>query len=152
MALIKWRGHELDPFKELFDLQRETGRMFDETWEQLPSRLSKEAVWTPSLDIAEDKDSITIKADLPGVSQSDIDVSVSGDILTIKGERKQEHETKEKKVHRIERFYGSFVRSLTLPDYVDASKISANYKNGVLEVSVPKTEKAKPRQIKVDVT
>ncbi|MCM8763444.1 MAG: Hsp20/alpha crystallin family protein [Candidatus Omnitrophica bacterium] len=151
MALIKWQGKEWDPFRELMDLQRDIDNLFNASWERLPARLSQEATWLPSLDVAEDKDKIVIKVDLPGVKQSDIDVSVSGDILTIKGERKQEQEIKEKKLHRIERFYGSFSRSLSLPDFVDSSKISAVYKDGVLEVTLPKTEKAKPKQIKVEV-
>ncbi|MCM8770271.1 MAG: Hsp20/alpha crystallin family protein [Candidatus Omnitrophica bacterium] len=151
MALIKWQGKEWDPFRELMDLQRDIDNLFNASWERLPARLSQEATWLPSLDVAEDKDNIVIKVDLPGVKQSDIDVSVSGDILTIKGERKQEQEIKEKKLHRIERFYGSFSRSLSLPDFVDSSKISAVYKDGVLEVTLPKTEKAKPKQIKVEV-
>lgn len=151
MAIIKWRGKEWDPFKELLDLHRDVDQLFDTSMGILPERLSKEAVWAPSLDVSEDKDSICIKADLPGVKQSDIEITVESDVLTIKGERKSEVESKEKRLHRIERFYGSFSRSLTLPDYADASKISASYKEGVLEINIPKTEKAKPRQIKVDI-
>ncbi len=151
MALIKWRGKEWDPFRELLDMQKETTRLFSDAWEQLPDRLSREALWSPSLDIAEDKDNVVIKVDLPGVKQSDIDVSVSGGMLVIKGERKQEEEAKDKKFYRVERFYGSFVRSLALPDYVDTSKINAVYKDGILEVVIPKTEKAKPKQIKIEV-
>ncbi|MCM8779931.1 MAG: Hsp20/alpha crystallin family protein [Candidatus Omnitrophica bacterium] len=151
MALVRWHGKEWDPFRELMSLQRDMDSLLDASWENLPARLSQEATWIPSLDVAEDKDNITIKADLPGVKQADIDVSVSGDILTIRGERKQEQAVKEKKIHRIERFYGVFTRSLTLPDSVDSSKISAVYKDGVLEITLPKTEKAKPKQIKVEV-
>lgn len=151
MTIIKWKGRECDPFKELLDLQNGTLRLFDSSWDTLPQRLSKEAVWSPCLDVAEDKENITVKADLPGVKQSDIDVSVVGDVLNIRGERKQENEVREKKYHRLERFYGSFTRSLTLPGYADASKVSANYKEGILEIVIPKTERAKPRQIKVDV-
>jgi HSP20 family protein len=151
MTLIKWRGKETDPFKDLLDIQRDAEKLFNLTWEALPDRLAKEAVWSPSVDVEEDKDSIVVKADLPGVKQADIDVSVNADILTIRGERKQEEESKEKKFHRIERFYGSFTRSLALPDYVDSSKISAQYKDGILQVTIPKTEKAKPKQIKVEV-
>ncbi len=151
MALVKWHGKEWDPFRELRELQRNMDNIFNASWENLPDRLSQEATWLPSLDITEDKDNILIKADLPGVKQSDIDVSVSDDILTIKGERKQEQEVKDRKTHRIERFYGSFCSSISMPEYVDASKIAATYKDGVLEISLPKTEKAKPRQIKVEV-
>ncbi|RKY30318.1 MAG: Hsp20/alpha crystallin family protein [Candidatus Omnitrophota bacterium] len=151
MALIKWRGKEWDPFKELLDLHRETDSLFDSSFATLPDRLAREGVWVPSVDVIEDKDNIIITADLPGVKQSDMDISVVGDTLSIKGERKQEVEVKEKHSHRIERFYGSFARTLTIPDYVDSSKISATYKDGILKLKLPKTEKAKPKQIKIDV-
>jgi len=151
MALIKWRGKEWDPFRELMELQQQTSQLFDSSWEHLPDRLAKEAIWSPSLDVVEDNNNIILKADLPGVKQSDIDISVTGNFLTIKGERKHEEGAKEKKMHRVERFYGSFQRSLSLPDYADTSKIEATYKDGILEVVIPKTEKAKPRQIKVNV-
>ncbi|MCM8782927.1 MAG: Hsp20/alpha crystallin family protein, partial [Candidatus Omnitrophica bacterium] len=107
MALIKWRGKEWDPFRELLDLEQEFRNFFEDSFTNLPERISKEGKWLPSLDILEDKDNITIRADLPGVKQSDIDISISGDILTIKGERKQQEELKEKNYHRIERFYGT---------------------------------------------
>ncbi|MCM8799483.1 MAG: Hsp20/alpha crystallin family protein [Candidatus Omnitrophica bacterium] len=151
MALIKWRGKEWDPFRELLDLEHEFRRFFEDSFALLPERVSKEGIWSPSLDIVEDKDNITIKADLPGVKQSDIDISISGDILTIKGERKREEEVKDKNYHRIERFYGNFTRSLTLPKYVDTNKVKATYKDGVLEIVLPKTEEVKPKQIKVEI-
>ncbi|MCM8781339.1 MAG: Hsp20/alpha crystallin family protein [Candidatus Omnitrophica bacterium] len=151
MALIKWRGREWDPFKELLDLHREFDRFFETTFESLPERISKEAVWSPSLDVSEDKENINIKLDLPGVKQSDIDISISGDILTIKGQRQKEQETKDKNYHRVERFYGSFERSLRLPPYADTSNIKANYKDGVLDITIAKAEEAKPKQIKVEV-
>lgn len=151
MALLRWHGREWDPLKELMDIQRETERLFDSTFDNLPTRLSREAVWTPSIDVVEDQNALTIKADLPGVKQSDIEVSVSGDILTIRGERSPENDVKDKKVHRIERFYGSFARTMRLPDYLDTEKIKATYRDGTLEVSLPKTERSRPKQIKVDV-
>jgi len=151
MALVKWQGREWDPFRELRALQRDIDNLFNASWEGLADKLSHEATWIPSLDVSEDKDNIVIKADLPGVKQSDIDVSVADNLLTIKGERKQEQEVKDKKLHRVERFYGVFSRSLTLPEFVDTTKISATYNDGVLEIVMPKTEKAKIRQIKVDV-
>ena len=107
--------------------------------------------WSPSLDIAEGRDKFVIKAELPGVKQSDINVCVEGEVLNIEGERKKEQEVKEKKYHRIEIFYGTFSRSLVLPDYVDASKINAAYKDGVLELTLPKKEKAKPKEIKINI-
>ncbi|MCM8795229.1 MAG: Hsp20/alpha crystallin family protein [Candidatus Omnitrophica bacterium] len=151
MALIKWRGREWDPFRELLDLEKEFHRFLDTSFDTLPERISKEGIWSPSLDISEDKDNIVIKADLPGVKQQDIDISINDNILTLKGERRRDEETKGKNYHRIERFYGSFVRSLSLPRYVDTDKINASYKDGVLEIVIPKTEEAKPKQIKVEL-
>lgn len=151
MAIVKWRGKEWDPFQELRDLEKGLNRFFDTSYDFLPQKLSKEAVWSPSLDISEDKNHVTIKADLPGVKQSDIDISVDNNILTIQGQRKHEEEHKDKKHHSLERFYGSFTRSLSLPAYVDADKIKASYKDGVLEVAMPKKEGAKSKQVKVEV-
>ncbi|MCM8800599.1 MAG: Hsp20/alpha crystallin family protein [Candidatus Omnitrophica bacterium] len=151
MALIKWRGREWDPFRELLDLEKEFQRFFDTSLELLPERVSKEGIWSPSLDVAEDKENIIIKADLPGVKQQDINISITGDILTLQGERKREEEVKDKSYHRIERFYGVFKRSFTLPPYADTTKVKATYKDGVLEIVIPKTEESKPKQIKVEV-
>jgi len=151
MALIKWRGKEWDPFRELLDLEREMNRFFDTSFEILPDKIAKEGIWSPSLDIIEDKDNLTIKVDLPGVKQQDIDISISGNVLTLKGERKREEEYKDKNYHRVERFYGAFQRSFSLPPYADTSKVKASYKDGVLEITIPKTEEAKPKQIKVEV-
>lgn len=151
MAIVKWRGREWDPFHELRELEKGLGRFFDTSYELLPERISKEATWSPSMDISEDKNQVTIKADLPGVKQSDIDISVDNNIITIKGERRHEEEHKEKKYHSVERFYGSFMRSMALPAYVEADKIKASYKEGVLEIHIPKKEGAKSRQIKVEL-
>ncbi|MCM8831060.1 MAG: Hsp20/alpha crystallin family protein [Candidatus Omnitrophica bacterium] len=151
MALVRWHERDFEPFQELLDLQKNFLDIFNASIENLPARLLKETGWRPFLDVSEDKDSLNIKVDLPGVKQQDIDVSINGNILTIKGERKKEQETKEKNYHRIERFYGSFSRSLTLPNYVDISKVKASYKDGVLEITFPKIEAAKTKQIKVDI-
>lgn len=151
MAIVRWRGKEWDPIRELLDWQKSFGNLFDVSMEELPERISREAVWSPSVDVSEDKENIEIKADVPGVSQADIDISIAGNVLTIKGERKHEEKKSEKDFHRVERFYGSFTRSMTLPEYADTSKIRAEYKNGVLDIIIPKTENAKPKQIKVEV-
>jgi HSP20 family protein len=92
-----------------------------------------------------------VKADIPGLDKEDIDISVHGDTLTIKGEKKEEKESKDKGLVKTERFYGSFNRSLTLPSEVDAAKVKASYNNGVLELTLPKKEESKPKQIKIDV-
>lgn len=107
--------------------------------------------WFPEVDITEEKDRLLVRADLPGMKQEDISVEVSEGALTIRGERKEEAATKEGKMYRMERSYGSFLRSFTLPAGVDASKVNASYKNGVLEITLPKFAEAKTKQIKVDV-
>lgn len=153
MAFIKWMGKDVwEPFHDLEELQQDMNRLFQRGWltprAPFPGNGNR---WLPEVDITEEKDHILVKADLPGMKQEDIAVEVEDDILTIKGERKQETEKKEGQAHRIERSYGRFLRSFSLPSNVDASKVNAAYKNGVLEVTLPKKESAKPKQIKVDV-
>lgn len=154
MALIKWRSPDIfESFRDLLDLQREMNRLFDAS---LGRRVAKnqdiaDTGWVPAVDIYDNKDNLVIKTDLPGMTQKDIDVSVEDDVLRIKGERKKETETKEKNFYRVERTYGVFERSFTLPSNVDATQIKATYKDGVLELVLPKKEEAKPKQIKVDI-
>ncbi len=148
MALINWKPKHIDPFHELDDLQ---DKMFGLTlFPNLDKGFGALKAW-PAVDVAEDKDHVTVKADLPGLKQDEISVNVDGDVLTIQGERQEEQKKEGKNYHRIERSYGSFQRSLQLGPDVDLEKIKASYKNGVLEIQVPKTEKAKPKQIKVDI-
>ena len=108
--------------------------------------------WTPAVDIVETENEMLLKMDVPGVELKDIDIRLENDTLTIKGERKFEHEAKGKGYHRIERSYGVFARSFTLPNTLDTEHVRADYKNGVLNVMLPKKEVAKPRSIKVEVT
>src|SRR2546421_12767373 len=109
------------------------------------------ADWEPLADITEDDKEYLIKAELPDVKKEDVKVTVENGVLTISGERKFEKEEKKKKYHRVERAYGSFMRSFSLPDQADASKVKAEFKNGMLTVHLPKSEKAKPKQIEVNV-
>ena len=109
------------------------------------------ADWTPTVDISETEAEYAIKAELPEVKKEDVKVTVEDGVLTIQGERKQEKEEKGKKYHRIERSYGRFVRSFTLPDTVDEGKVRAEYADGVLNLHLPKSEKAKPKQIDVKI-
>lgn len=154
MALIKWMGEDLwDPFREFGELPAEMNRLFGRplvpaTW-LAPKNGGQ---WLPEVDITEEKDRIVVKADLPGMKQEEITVEVSDGSLTIRGERKRESETKDAKTYRVERSYGSFLRSFTLPAGVDAAKVSAAYKHGVLEIALPKLAEAKAKQIKVEVT
>ena len=109
------------------------------------------ADWVPSVDVAEDPEHYLIKVEIPEVKREDVKVGVQDGVLTIQGERKQEKEEKGKKFHRIERSYGSFVRSFTLPDDVDAAQIGAEFHDGILHVTLPKSESAKPKAIEVKV-
>ncbi len=109
------------------------------------------SLWAPAVDIVDEKDQIKVKADLPGLKKEDVEVHVENDVLTIKGEKKEEKETKEKDYIRSERYYGAFHRAFTLPASVDAAKVNAAYKEGVLEITLPKKEGAKPKQTKVEI-
>ena len=149
MALIKWIGEDVwEPFGEFGDLLPEVNRLLRRPLFPAPGNGGR---WLPEVDVTEEKDRVVVKADLPGMKQEGIGVEVSDGALTIKGERKRETETKDAKAYRVERSYGSFLRNFTLPAGVDAAKVSAAYKNGVLEVTLPKLAEAKAKQIKVDV-
>ena len=107
--------------------------------------------WLPSLDISDTKNELVVKAEVPGMDAKDIDISLSDGMLTIKGEKKQEKEEKETNYHLIERSYGSFLRSVNLPGEVQGDKISASYKDGILKITLPKSEEAKKKEIKIKV-
>jgi len=155
MAMIPWRPKELwwDPFRDLEMIQNEMNKLFDSSLVRWGDRNTGllESAWSPAIDIYDSKDSVMVKADIPGMKKEEIDVSVYGDTLIIKGEKNQEKETKEKDFVRAERFYGSFNRAIRLPAEIDASKVNASYKNGVLELVLPKKEESKPKQLKIDV-
>jgi HSP20 family protein len=142
-----------NPFADLLDIQREMNSLFDVSLHRWGSRDEGllESAWAPAIDIHDSKDNLVVKAELPGLKKEDIDVSVQNGTLVIKGEKKEETEKREKGVIRTERFYGSFHRAISLPTAVDESKVKAAYKNGVLELTLPKKEEAKPKQIKVNV-
>jgi HSP20 family protein len=108
--------------------------------------------WAPPVDIYEDGDNLVLKAELPGLTPDDVQVRVENNTLYLKGERKLDKEVKEQNYHRIERSYGTFTRTFTLPNSVDADKVAANFKDGVLTLTMPKKEEAKPKTIKIDVT
>ena len=140
-----------DPFRDLAVLQGRMNRLFNEVHSPRQSDdLKSRGTWTPAVDIYEVDGALVLKAELPEMRREDIDVSVENNTLTIRGERKLDNEIKQENFHRIERAYGSFVRSFSLPPTVDAGKIGAEYKNGVLSVKLPVREDAKPRTIKID--
>lgn len=134
---------------ELNRLRREIDRLFEEPFGFLTPSTSFFEGWTPAVDIYEDNDKYVVKAELPGMKNEDIDVSLDGNTLTISGERKHEEEKQEGENYRSERFFGRFQRSITLPTMVQANQIEATYKDGILSVTLPKAEEAKPKQIQV---
>ncbi len=148
MSIMRWR-----PRRDLLNIREEMNRLFDDFFSGWPERRRGllEGEWAPSVDVAETDEDIVVTAELPGVKQDDVEISVVDDVLTIKGEKKEEKEVKEKNYHRIERSYGSFQRSLSLPVGVQSDKAKATYKDGVLKVTIPKSEEARPKQIKINV-
>jgi HSP20 family protein len=144
-ALVRW-----DPFRELAAMHERLNRLFEDFGREEDVTLSGD--WIPPVDIYQtDAHEIVLKAELPGLRREDIDVRVENNTLTLKGERRQEKEIKKDRYHRMERTYGSFMRSFTLPNTIDTDKVRAEYKDGVLTVTLPLREESKPKQIKVDV-
>jgi len=146
------RNHR-DPAGEALNLERRISRLFNEALSGLDwqYRDSVGAAWVPAVDIFEEADSIRIHAEVPGVKPADVKISVEGNVLRISGTKQQSAEERTERVHRYERAYGAFERTFTLPATVDPDKIRASYDNGVLTVTLPKVEKAKPRQIPVEL-
>lgn len=144
MAITRW-----DPFREVVALQNRMNSLFRDLNEGEGPLTT--AAFTPAADIYEDEKKITLKLEVPGIEEKDLDVRVENNTLTVKGERKFEKEEKEENFHRIERRYGSFYRSFTLPSTVDAEHVEASYNAGVLKVELKKKPEAQPRQIKVSV-
>ncbi len=142
--LVKW-----EPFKELISLREAMDRLLEESFMRPFGLMAPARFEGFAMDIYETENDLVVKASLPGVKPEDIDVSVAGDILTIKAEVKEEKEVKEENYYRRERRYGTFCRSVTLPIEVDVDKAKAEYENGVLTLSFPKAEAAKPKVIKV---
>lgn len=151
MSITRW-----DPFRELEEVSNQLNRLFGRSTLARPTaEAGKDAMtavdWAPSVDVAETAEEFQVKAELPEVKKEDIKVAVENGLLRIEGERKQEKEEKGKKYHRVERSYGSFLRSFTLPDNVDAAKVQAEFKDGVLNVRLPKAPAAKPKTVEVKV-
>ncbi len=140
-----------DPFHNLSALQEQVNRLFDSKFSQ-NGEISTLSAWAPSVDIYGTENELVIKADLPGATEKDLDVRVENNMLTIGGERKFEQEVKEENYLRMERSYGSFHRTFSLPNTVDTQAIQAKYTDGVLTVTLPKRAESKPKQVKVNVT
>ena len=139
-----------DPTLELLKLHDRMNRMFGFGRAHEDDLIG--GSWTPPCDILETRDSVILHAELPGVKEKDIEISIENSVLTLRGERTLEKETEERSYHRVERAYGHFARSFTLPRTVDPERISAAFRDGVLEVRMPKREENKPRSIKIGVT
>jgi HSP20 family protein len=146
MAIVR-----IDPFREIAVLHDRMNRLFGNTY-QRDEALASHGTWLPPVDIYETEErDLVLKAELPDMKREDIEVSVENSVLTIRGEKKLPADVKEDRYRRVERSYGSFNRSFTLPNTVDAAKVGAEYRNGVLTVKLPFREEAKPRTINVDV-
>ena len=140
-----------DPFRELAAIQDRVNRAFGDA-RRFDDDLSTRGSWAPSVDIYEtDKHTLVLKAELPGIEPKDVDVRVENNVLTLRGERKFDQEVKRESCHRVERAYGTFTRSFTLPNVVDTQNIKAEFKDGVLRVTLPKREEAKPKQIQIQI-
>jgi HSP20 family protein len=155
MSLIRWNpSHELWTFPtEVLNMQREVNRMFNSFF---PGGVQEESElissrWLPAVDIVGQEDEYLVKVELPGVNKDDVKITVQDNILTIRGEKKQENETRKSNYHRVERSYGSFQRSFTVPAPVQGDKIDAAFKDGILSIRLPKAEEAKRKQIDVKV-
>lgn len=145
-SIMRW-----EPFRNLSSLQEQVNRLFESSF---PSRGDESALtaWAPAVDVYETENELVIKADLPDVTEKDLDVRIENNMLTIRGERKFEQKVKEESYLRMERAYGSFSRSFSLPNSVNTEAIKAEYKDGVLNITLPKRAESKPKQVKIAVS
>jgi len=146
MAIVKY-----NPFRELRTMQEQMNRMLDMAWNMEFGEELKEGVWQPPVDIYEDENSVIIKAEIPDVDQKDIDIKIEDNTLTLKGERKHSSEIRKENYYRVERYFGQFQRSFSLPQSIDRENIKASCDKGVLTITLPKKESVQPKQITVEV-
>lgn len=155
MSLIRWTPSRdlMNWPSEVVSMRREINRLFDNFFRGgiQDDETFFTSAWTPAVDIAEEENEYLVKVELPGVNKDDVKITLESNILTIRGEKKKEKETKDENYHRLERSYGSFQRSFTLPSTVKSDKIDAVYKDGIVSITLPKAEEAKPKQIEVKV-
>jgi HSP20 family protein len=145
MAIIRW-----DPFRDMVTLRDKMNKLFEDSYSGRAEESGLlQGTWAPSVDIFESENELVLTAEVPGIDEKDIEIKLEDNTLTLKGERKLEKETKEENYHRIERSYGSFFRSFSLPNYVDHDKIQAEYQNGVLKITMPKRQESKSRKVKI---
>jgi len=146
MAIVRW-----EPLRELSTIQSEMNRLFNNVFDTPQGNGGALRRWMPAMDLVETADHFVLRADLPGLSEEDVHIEVEDRVLTVSGERKAEHESTKEGYHRVERAFGSFSRSLTLPEGVNADAVEASFDRGVLEVRIPKPEQRKPRKISIGV-
>jgi len=146
MAIVKY-----NPFRDLRAMQEQMNRLLDMAWNREIGEELREGIWQPPVDIYEDENSVVIKAELPGVDQKEIDIRIEDNTLTLRGERKHSQEVKKENYHRVERFYGTFQRSFSLPHTINQEQVKATCEHGVLTITLPKREEKKPKQINVEV-
>jgi HSP20 family protein len=145
MAIIRW-----DPFRDLVTLREKMNRLFEETFTGRGEKKDLvSGTWSPSVDIYETENALVLSAEVPGMKEDEIEIKIEDNTLILQGERKFEKETKEENYHRIERSYGSFYRSFTLPNSIDQDKIQAVHENGVLKITMPKKLELKPKTVKI---
>ncbi len=145
MAIKRW-----SPYRELMTMQNQLSKLWGDAWGDRTQDETEYGAWAPAVDLREEEERYVIDADLPGVKKEDIDINLENNVLTIMGERRFENESKKESYHCIERSYGKFIRSFTLPVRVSADKITATHKEGILEVVIPKAEESLPKKIKIN--
>ena len=147
MKLVRWR-----PTRDVFRFRDEMDRFFDDFVEQWPVRRDfGDRMWSPYVDVHETDNEVVLEAEIPGMEQKDFNVTIKDNVLTLTGEKNQEKEVEEANYHRVERSFGSFSRTFTLPTMVAADKVLAKYENGVLKITLPKAEEVKPKEIEVEL-
>ncbi len=146
MAIVKY-----NPFRDLRAMQEQMNRLLDMAWNREGGEELRDGIWQPPVDIYEDESTVVIKAEVPGVDQKEIDIRIEDNTLTIRGERKHSQEVKKENYHRVERYYGTFQRSFSLPHTINQEKVKATCEQGVLTITLPKREEKKPKQINVEV-
>jgi len=155
MAMERWRPFgsstmdRWEPFRNVSDIQTEVNRLFDNFFGRPAAGTGR--TWAPPVDMYETKDDVVLALEVPGIREKDVAVSITGDLLSVKGERRFEQEVKEQELLHVERAYGKFERLIQLPMPVQADRVKATYRDGVLEIRMPKAEEVKPKQIKVDI-
>ena len=146
IPLTRW-----EPFRDVGEIQHEVNRLFDNFFGRPATLQAAERTWVPLCDMHETKDDLYVTLEVPGIREKDVHVAITGDLLTVKGERRWDKELKDDSFHRVERVYGKFERAVPLPVPVQADKVKASYRDGVLEIKLPKAEEVRPKEIKIDI-